>query len=71
MLIDAHVFAESLKGSAKEISMNRKSETKFLKSVLMDGKYFAVDMTLVLSITGNAIYMPLGHNPMREFRPHE
>ncbi|MGP6207951.1 transposase [Cuniculiplasma sp. SKW3] len=66
---DAHVSTESLSNMLKEIGMDRKSVTEFMKDFMKDDRYLAVDLTHVLSMSENIISATLGHNLMEEYLP--
>ena len=66
---DAHVSPESLSNMLREIGMDRKSVTEFMKDFMKDDRYLAVDLTHVLSMSENIISATLGHNSMEEYLP--
>ena len=69
MLGDAHVSPDSLGPMLRRIAMNRSSISGFMKALMKDDRYLAVDLTHVLSMSEGIISATLGHNSMDEFLP--
>lgn len=68
-LRDAHVSPESLSNMLREIGIDRKSVTEFMKGFLKDDRYLAVDLTHVLSMSEGIMSATPGHNSMEEYLP--
>ena len=69
MLGDAHVSPDSLGPMLRRIGMDRSSISGFMKTLMKDDRYLAVDLTHVLSMSEGIISATLGHNSMDEFLP--
>ncbi len=69
MLKDAHVSPDSLGDILRRIGMDRNAMISFMKSMMKDDRYLAVDLTHVLSMSEGIISATLGHNSMGEFLP--
>ncbi|EQD75588.1 transposase IS4, partial [mine drainage metagenome] len=66
---DAHVSADVPGDMLREIGIDRKAMTDFMKSFMKDERYLAVDLTHVLSMSEGVISATLGHNSMEEYLP--
>jgi len=66
---DAHVSPDSLGDMLRRIGMDRSSMVQFMKSMMKDDHYLAVDLTHVLSKSEGIISATLGHNSMEEYLP--
>ena len=66
---DAHVSPDSLGDLLRRIGMDRNSVIQFMKSIMKDGRYLAVDLTHVLSMSEDIISATLGHNSIGEYLP--
>ena len=69
MLSDAHVSPDSLDPMLRRICMDRFSISGFMKTLMKDDRYLAVDLPHVLSMSEGIISATLGHNSMDEFLP--
>ena len=66
---DAHVPPDSLGDMLRRIGNDRNSMGRFMKSIMKDDRYLAVDLTHVLSMSEGIISATLGHNSMDEYLP--
>ena len=66
---DAHVSPDSLGDMLRRIGIDRNSMIRFMKSIMKDDRYLAVDLTHVLSMSEGIISATLGHNSMDEYLP--
>jgi len=66
---DAHVSPDALSDMLRRIGMDRSSMVQFMKSMMKDDHYLAVDLTHVLSMSEGIISATLGHNSMEEYLP--
>ena len=66
---DAHVSPDSLGDMLRRIGTDRNSMVRFMKSIMKDDRYLAVDLTHVLSMSEGIISATLGHNSMDEYLP--
>ena len=68
-LVEAHVSPDVLGNILRNIGVDRRGMTAFMRSFMGDEKYLAVDLTHVLSMSEGVISATLGHNSMAEFLP--
>ena len=66
---DVHLSPDSLGDMLRRIGMDRNSMVQFMKSMMKDDHYLAVDLTHVLSMSEGIISATLGHNSMEEYLP--
>ena len=66
---DAHVSPDSLGEMLRRIGMDRNAMISFMKSMMKDDRYLAVDLTHVLSMSEGIISATLGHNSMDQYLP--
>jgi transposase len=69
MLGDAHVSPDSLDPMLRRIGMDRTVLAGFMKALMNDDRYLAVDLTHVLSMSERIISATPGHNSTDEFLP--
>jgi transposase len=69
MVKDAHVSPDSLGDMLRRVGMDRNAMIRFMKSMMRDDRYLAVDLTHVLSMSDGIISATLGHNSMDEYLP--
>ena len=69
MLGDVHVSPDVLGPMIRRIGMDRAAMTGFMKSLMKDDRYLAVDLTHVISMSEGFMSAILGHNSVDEFLP--
>ena len=67
--LDAHVSPDALGPMLRSIGTDRKAMVDFMKSLMKDDRYLAVDLTHVLSMSEGIISATLGHNSTEEYLP--
>ena len=69
MLDEADVSPDALGPMLRRIGTDRKAMVDFMRSLIKDDRYMAVDLTHVLSMSEGIISSTLGHNSRKEYLP--